>query len=535
MKNSFRKFPRLKRYYLIYLLVCILCSFLIILATHAMSDLTAFVTNNGIGNAELLILTTLAIFGLYELCTYFVMKIITNQIVEYLRQEIYCKISDTILSTCPYSMKDGDLYSLIQDDTDKSILFLSETIPNMMYQITRFILVILYIVFIDVYVAMIYIVTGLVSIFIQRFFSKMIRESNFKTKIKETKMNATLNNVLKNRLVLKLNDNFSYINDIYENDAMLYTKAYLSTESIALPFRMIGIFVGLFPILSICVVGYFMIIRGLLSFTSFMAIYYVCQYVVYDQLHFADYLSECAKSRINLDRLILFISTNRKRKDVKEIGDISFKNVSFSYADNDTPILSNFNLDIQEGSKVAIIGESGCGKTTVLNLIAGILEPTRGMIKSGVVSYMPQFPFLFTDTIKRNITCWKNVENEKYKHVLKISNIYDFLEQLPQKDETILYDNAMNLSGGQKQRIALSRVLLNHEKIILFDEAFSSLDNCNANETIEKIIREYHDLTMIFSIHQLELLHKMDRIIEMHAGKIIFDGTYEEWLAYEKK
>ena len=146
---------------------------------------------------------------------------------------------------------------------------------------------------------------------------------------------------------------------------------------------------------------------------------------------------------------------------------------------------------------------------------------------------MPQFPYLFTDTLKNNVTCWKDIDIDEYNHILKLCNITDFLDQLPQQD--ILYDNASNLSGGQKQRIALSRVLLNHEQIILFDESFSALDSYNANEIIERIIQKYKKTTMLFSIHQLELLKNMDRIIEMKNGKIRFDGTYKEWCTYEEK
>lgn len=535
MENSIKTFSQLKYYYLLYLLVCILCSFLLIMATYCMSELTAFITDEGIHNSSSLIFKTISLFGLYELFSHLILKVLNNKIDAYLRKEISLKISDAIIESCTNSIEEGSFYSLIQDDVDKSITFLADTFPNILYQITRLGLVILYIFYVNVYVSVIYVVSGTVSIIVQRTFSRAIYKSNLSTKMKENKMNAAIHNVLENRLVLKLHKNESYVNEIYKDDVDAYTHSFLATEAIALPFRMIGIFVWLFPILSICVIGYYMILKQVLSFASFMSIYYICQYIVYDQLHFADYLAECAKSQINLDRVMSFISVKKEEKEEIVGSDICMEDVSFCYANSAKPVISNLSLKIHSGSKVAIIGERGSGKTTVLNLIAGILKPTTGIIHSEKVTYMPQFPYLFTDTLKNNVTCWKDIDIDEYNHILKLCNITDFLDQLPQQDNTILYDNASNLSGGQKQRIALSRVLLNHEQIILFDESFSALDSYNANEIIERIIQKYKKTTMLFSIHQLELLKNMDRIIEMKNGKIRFDGTYKEWCTYEEK
>ena len=138
------------------------------------------------------------------------------------------------------------------------------------------------------------------------------------------------------------------------------------------------------------------------------------------------------------------------------------------------------------------------------------------------MSFVEQFPYLFTDSVKNNITCWKNFKEDEYQHVLQICKINEFLND----DQMILEKNASNLSGGQKQRIAIARALMNHKNVSLFDESFSGIDTKCFRNT-----EEYKDQTMIFSIHQLELLEMMDKVIVMENGSIVFDGTYREYEA----
>ena len=189
--------------------------------------------------------------------------------------------------------------------------------------------------------------------------------------------------------------------------------------------------------------------------------------------------------------------------------------------------LDDISLHVPYGSKVAIVGKSGSGKSTLLKMIASFIQQDQGVCDIPEVSFVEQFPYLFTDSVKNNITCWKKCKEDEYQHILQICKINEFLND----DQMILEKNASNLSGGQKQRIAIARALMNHKDVLLFDESFSGIDSKNALEILKKIIEEYKDQTMIFSIHQLELLEMMDRIIVMENGSIVFDGTYKEYEA----
>lgn len=526
------RFPKIKKYYSLYFAFCVCCCGLVICATNAMSVVTVTITENGVHGIQEIVIQTLVLFVVYEIVLNLGMKIVGASIRGYLTKEVYLKISMTI----PFDYTDsGDFYSLIQNDADKTIQFLSETVPDLMYQMTRMCIVVLYILYLNSFLSVIYIFSSVASIIIQNTFSSFIKRANTQVKEKEMQMNQILENVLDNRVVLKLKGDRKYLCHLYDAEVKEYTNAYLHTESLALPFRMIGIFIGLFPILTIYVFGYWMIQIQQLSFSVFMSIYYICQYVVYDQLHFSDYITECAKSKVSADRIEEYLSVYRDAEKKKDSGQICVENVTFHYPHTKENVLENFSLDISTGEKVALIGESGCGKSTLMNVISGFLKPIQGKVSTGSITYMNQFPFLFTDSLKNNITCWKKIEDKEYQNILQKCCTDQLICEMPEKDHTVLYDNGSNLSGGQKQRIALCRCLLNHNKILVLDEPFSALDPDTASAILNNVLEVCKEDTILFSIHQTELLQYMDRIIEMKHGKIIFDGSYMEWRQRDEK
>ena len=236
---------------------------------------------------------------------------------------------------------------------------------------------------------------------------------------------------------------------------------------------MIGIFFGLFPILSLCVAGVYMVPKGLVSLSTFLSIEYICNCVVYDQLHFSDFITESAKAFVSVKRIAGFGDTvENDCEHTNQTGDITLEHVSYQYPNVNKKALDDISLHVPYGSKVAIVGKSGSGKSTLLKIIAAFIKQDQGVCDIPEVSFVEQFPYLFTDSVKNNITCWKNFKEDEYQHVLQICKINEFLND----DQMILEKNASNLSGGQKQRIAIARALMNHKNVSLFDESFSGID-----------------------------------------------------------
>lgn len=226
-------------------------------------------------------------------------------------------------------------------------------------------------------------------------------------------------------------------------------------------------------------------------------------------------------------------------------GIIEFNNVSFKYPGDKQNVLNDLNLTIKPKKKIAIIGRSGNGKSTIFNLLLRYFDPTKGTIlidgeniknlseKSlrENISIIRQDPFLFNLSILDNFKLVKDdVTLEEIKDVCKKAYIDEYIESLPNKYETVIGEGGVNLSGGQKQRLAIARTLLLNTKIILFDEATSALDN----ESQEYIKRTIDDLvkthTIIIVAHRLSTIMDADIIHVIDKGCLVASGTHKELL-----
>lgn len=241
---------------------------------------------------------------------------------------------------------------------------------------------------------------------------------------------------------------------------------------------------------------------------------------------------------------------NRLYEDVKfgdkEITDIQgyieFKNVTFNYPKEET-ILKKFNIVFEPNKKIAIVGASGGGKSTLFNLITRLFDPVKGAIYlDGInikelseeqlrkhISIIRQEPFLFNRTIKENFSIIKeDVELKTIRKYCKMASIDDYIMSLPDKYDTVLGEGGVNLSGGQKQRLAIARTLLKKSKIVLFDEATSALDN-ESQEYIKKSIDALsQDHTVIIVAHRLSTIIDADIIYVIKEGKVFDSGTHKQ-------
>lgn len=234
--------------------------------------------------------------------------------------------------------------------------------------------------------------------------------------------------------------------------------------------------------------------------------------------------------------------TAQPAAEPEEIVDI--QNLSFSYDEEET-ILNNINLKIYRGMFLGIAGPSGCGKSSLIKAVCK-LEKGKGDIIidgqditclsrkdiSGIIALVPQNPFLVAGTIYENI-CYgleRQVSAEEVEVAAKKAYIYDYINSLPQKFDTMIAEGGSNLSGGQKQRIAIARVFLRKPQILILDEATSALDNTSERfiqEEIEKL-KEENQMTVISIAHRLTTLKNCDQIIVLDKGEIRQSGKYDE-------
>ena len=221
---------------------------------------------------------------------------------------------------------------------------------------------------------------------------------------------------------------------------------------------------------------------------------------------------------------------------------ITFEGVTFAYQNRD-PLLNNVALTIEKGKVTAIVGQSGAGKTTIINLILGLFYPTGGRITvDGValqefkhhtwlekIGFVSQDPFIYHGTIADNILLGRSGRSrESVVRAATIANAHGFISELPQGYDTLVGERGMRLSGGQQQRLAIARAVLGEPEILIFDEATSSLDSISEKLVQEAIDMVSSDRTVIIVAHRLSTIRRADKIIVLQDGRVVEEGSHQE-------
>lgn len=304
-----------------------------------------------------------------------------------------------------------------------------------------------------------------------------------------------------------------------------------------------------FIIFTTCIL---LIINKTGSFAFFMAMtYYVYRFMNTIEL-MMNLSTSIQKMKVSIERLSEILD-NKLYKDEKFgivsktdiLGNIEFKNITFKYPNEEKEIFEEFNLTIPTGKKVAIVGKSGQGKTTIFNLLLRYFDSDAGVILVDDIpiedftedslreniAIIRQEPFIFNKTILENLKIIDPYMSlKKIRNACKLAEIDEYIMSLPNKYDTMIGEGGINLSGGQKQRLAIARALLKNSKIILFDEATSALDNDNQSKIKQAIDNLVKDHTIIIVAHRLSTIIDADVIYLIDGGKVVASGTHKQLL-----
>jgi len=228
-------------------------------------------------------------------------------------------------------------------------------------------------------------------------------------------------------------------------------------------------------------------------------------------------------------------------------GDLVFSNVSFTYEDSGIQALTDISLAIKKGEKIAIIGRTGCGKTTIADLILRVFNPDSGTIELNntaikdlsikqlrqFVGYVPQDVFLFSDTVANNIALGseRQVSADEIAYYAKKAAVAADIERFPNKYETMVGERGVTLSGGQKQRISIARALIKNPSLLILDDALSAVDAKTEHHIMEEFKEVLDGKTVIIITHRIFTLFDVDRIYVMQEGRIVEQGSHDELYA----
>lgn len=227
---------------------------------------------------------------------------------------------------------------------------------------------------------------------------------------------------------------------------------------------------------------------------------------------------------------------------------ISFEGVFFQYSSNSGLIIDNLSLDIPRRARIGIVGGTGSGKSTVLDLLMGLIEPTQGAIRvdgtsiagqncrawQQVIAHVPQTIYLADTTLAENIAFGvprEDIDMQRVVEAARQAKIAEFIESRPDGYNTFAGERGVRLSGGQRQRIGIARALYKQASVLIFDEATSALDNATEQEVMSAIEDLDRDLTVVIVAHRLTTIKYCDIILELSNGKLVAQGTYDQLLS----
>ncbi len=298
------------------------------------------------------------------------------------------------------------------------------------------------------------------------------------------------------------------------------------------------------------------VIYGNMTLGMMMAITYITGQIAGPINQFVNFIHSIQYTKISLERLNEIhemddddSDIDNKRIDLPEDLNISFDHVNFSYDGSPrTFVLKDVSFIIPSHKVTAIVGHSGCGKTTIMKLLMGLYQPTEGELKIGNIEITQINPhlwrskigtvmqegYLFSDTIARNIaTGTLDIDRQKLQNSAKIANINQYIDKQPLGYNTKIGMEGIGVSQGQKQRILIARAVYKDPEILLFDEATNSLDSSNEHAIMDNLNEYFKGKTVVIAAHRLSTIRNADQIIAMENGEIAEIGTHEELMTQE--
>ena len=397
---------------------------------------------------------------------------------------------------------------------------------------------------------------ALVSILLVLIYKQPYKKINEETMVQSAALNSQMIESLRGIETVKCNANEDTEMDNLEREYIKSLKISLRSSKISSTQGLISSFISTGFSMLTTYVGISQVLNGEMTLGGFMAFSTLSSYFTSPLSNLIGLQMQIQEASISMKRLTEIMdypseqAGDEDRTDLPKVeGDIEFKDVTFRYG-NRAPALDHISFTIPAGKKVALVGSSGSGKSTITKLLLKYYEPEDGEIDiNGVnlaeytnasvrraISYVPQNVELFSKTIYDNIRVSRmDATLDEVKEAAKKADAHDFIRHLPLQYNTYLEEAGNGLSGGEKQRIALARAFLKNSSLYILDESTSNLDFATENLIFNMIYNELADRSMLIVAHRLSTVRDCDLILVMDHGKIVERGTHDELLAKEGK
>ena len=558
IKRLFKELDTYKVLIILSLLLAIVGSILSIIAPDKLSKLTDKISEGLIGSMDLDGIKTIAIIlsamyissALFEFIQSIIMTDVANKFAKDLRSRISIKINKLPLK---YFDKNsvGDILSRVTNDIDTIAQSMNQSLGTLVSSITLFIGT-LFMMFYTNWIMALTAIGATIIGFVLMFIILGQSQKYFVARQEELgKLNGHIEEVYSGLNIVKLYNAQKQVDEKFDEYNKKVYEANRKSQFLSGLMPPIMHFIGNLGYVAVCIVGAILTMNNVISFGVIVA------FITYIRL-FTNPLSQIAQSLTSLqstaaasERVFEFVDEKEmldqtniahelKKDNVK--GKIEFKNVSFKYDDSPNPVINNFSAIAEPGQKIAIVGPTGAGKTTLVNLLMKFYDIDHGDITIDGISIknltrenihslftmVLQDTWLFDGTIKENLKYNnEDISNEKIQEVCKKVGIHHFIKTLPQGYNSILAEND-TISAGQKQLLTIARGMLQNTPLLILDEATSNVDT-RTEELVQKAMDKLASGKTSFIIaHRLSTIKNADLILVMQNGNIVEQGKHEE-------
>ncbi len=308
-------------------------------------------------------------------------------------------------------------------------------------------------------------------------------------------------------------------------------------------------YIDYFAQIGVILFGGYMAVKGRISVGTFYMFYSYLSMMIYPLLDLPQLFVSGKQAFVNIDRLEemkdypSFNDTWQGSLQPAELGELRFEGVSCTYPEKSEPAIRDCSFDLRRGERLLILGSTGAGKSTVANLVLGLLQPNSGRITFGgiplpeldlaalreLIAYVPQEPMLFGGTIKENVLfAVDSASDAEYLTAVKTSQLEQEIATFPEQENTRVGQRGLGVSGGQKQRVTIARALIKRPQLLILDDITASLDAENEEKLWQDIKLNYPGISAIVISHRLSTLHYVDRVLFIDSEGRSHQGTHEE-------
>ena len=473
----------------------------------------------------------------------------------HLRQQVYAHLQKLNLSYFE-TAKSGDLSYRLTEDVDRVGEVVNKGFHDFIPCILQLLAIPIYMIYLNWQLTLATVIVAPLMGILVGWFGERLRKYSLKSQNRVSGLSAILSEVFNGIRLVQAFAAENYEIARFGHEAERSLKAKYSAERLkAIQIPIIG-FLEALSALSLLIVGAWQISQNNLTVANFFS-YLAAAALLIDPIgHTTNNYNEFKQGEASVDRVFELMAIQPTViEKVNAIalppvnGKVEYRHISFAYKPGE-PVLKDISLLVSPGEAIALVGASGAGKTTFVNLLPRFYDPEVGQIFiDGVdirdvklhslrrqIGIVPQETIMFSGTIAQNIAFGQKVfDMEAVKEAAKIANAHQFISQLPEGYETWVGERGVNLSGGQRQRIAIARAVLLNPQILILDEATSALDSESEALVQEALERLMEKRTVFIIAHRLSTVRRCDRILVLEQGQIVESGTHEELLALEHR